>query len=154
MSAPLQPPKARFSICLLENGQHELLFLKRAQNAKLGANQWGFPAGHIEDGESPMNCARRELGEEIGFDHQLELQQTHPPVRDLFYGGQYEVHLFHFLWRGGTIALNNEHNDSRWVSKSDFAALDTVVGVDEDIFYLKIWPRHYLRADKLPPDHD
>jgi 8-oxo-dGTP pyrophosphatase MutT (NUDIX family) len=65
----LSAPKARFSICLLENKQHELLFLKRASNAKLGAKQWGFPAGHIEAGESPLECATRELLEEIGPQH-------------------------------------------------------------------------------------
>ena len=154
MSTVQQPPKARFSICLVENTDHQLLFLKRSANAKLGAKQWGFPAGHIERGESPMNCARRELDEEIGTEHDLELLQTHPPVRDLFYGGRYEVHLYHFLWRTGTIRLNDEHTEYRWVQQSDFLALDTVLGVDEDIYYLSIWPAEYLHQDRLPPRND
>lgn len=150
MGTTSQPPKARFSICLLENINHELLFLKRSPNAKLGANQWGFPAGHIEKNESPMNCARRELDEEIGPEHHLALQQAHPPVRDLFYGGQYEVHLFHFLWHSGSINLNHEHSEYRWVNKANFPELDTVLGVDEDIFHLKIWPDEYLHQNKIP----
>ena len=149
-----QPPKARFSICLLENVDQQLLFLKRSTTAKLGAKQWGFPAGHIESGESPMNCARRELDEEIGTEHHLELLRTHPPVRDLFYGGLYEVHLFHFRWHTGKIILNQEHNEYRWVQKSDFLELDTVLGVDEDIYYLNIWPTKYLHQDRLPPRDD
>ena len=151
MHVSQRQPQARFAICLLENAENQLLFLKRAANAKLGANQWGFPAGHIELDESPMNCARRELDEEIGSDHQLVLQQSHPPVRDLFYGGEYEVHLFHFLWRDGIIRLNDEHSDYRWIGKTEFSTLDTVLGVDEDIYYLNIWPAAYLDQQKLPP---
>ena len=103
MPKNLAPPKARFSICLLENSAHELLFLKRSANSTMGPNQWGFPAGHIEQNESPMNCARREIDEEIGLGHTLELRQVHAPVRDSFYGGHYEIHLFHFIWREGAI---------------------------------------------------
>ncbi len=143
--------KARFSICLLENRENKLLFLKRSNEAKLGAGQWGFPAGHIEPHESPNECAIRELNEEIGPRHTLTLHQTHPPIRDSFYGGHYEVHLFHYFWQDGEIALNDEHVDYRWVGQTELASLDTVLGVDEDIYYLKIWPTKCLDSEKLPP---
>ena len=29
---------------------------------------WGFPKGHLEDGESPADAARRETGEETGLE--------------------------------------------------------------------------------------
>lgn len=32
---------------------------------------WGFPKGHLEDGESPADAARRETGEETGLDRLL-----------------------------------------------------------------------------------
>lgn len=143
--------KARFSICLIENQRHELLFLKRSDEASFGAGLWGFPGGHIEVDESATECATRELDEEIGAEHHLALRQIHPPVRDTFYGGHYEVHLFHFSWKSGSIKLNQEHAEFRWVDKADFASLDTVLGVDEDIYYLKVWPVEYLDPQKLPP---
>jgi 8-oxo-dGTP pyrophosphatase MutT (NUDIX family) len=31
-------------------------------------DNWGFPKGHLEDGESPADAARRETGEETGLD--------------------------------------------------------------------------------------
>lgn len=150
----LSAPKARFSICLLENEQHELLFVRRASGATFAADQWGFPGGHIEGSESPMQCAVRELDEEIGEDHTLTLRQAHEPVRDSFYGGNYEIHLFHFIWTAGVVSLNEEHSEYRWVDKSNFAKLDTVLGVDEDIYYLGIWPLECLHPDKLPPSHE
>ena len=150
MAENLPPPKARFSICLLENVAHELLFLKRSPSSSMGPGQWGFPAGHIEEHESPMNCARREIDEEIGIGHLLELRQVHAPVRDSFYGGHYEIHLFHFIWREGTIVLNEEHTDFRWIGKHQLAALDTMLGIDEDIYYLDIWPLQYLNAERFP----
>jgi 8-oxo-dGTP pyrophosphatase MutT (NUDIX family) len=30
-------------------------------------DNWGFPKGHLEDGESPADAARRETGEETGL---------------------------------------------------------------------------------------
>jgi len=34
-------------------------------------DNWGFPKGHLEDGESPADAARRETAEETGLDHLL-----------------------------------------------------------------------------------
>ncbi len=34
-------------------------------------DNWGFPKGHLEDGESPADAARRETGEETGLDRLL-----------------------------------------------------------------------------------
>jgi 8-oxo-dGTP pyrophosphatase MutT (NUDIX family) len=48
---------------------------------------WGFPKGHLEDGESPADAARRETGEETGLDR-LVLQG---PIR---------VIDWHFRFRG------------------------------------------------------
>jgi 8-oxo-dGTP pyrophosphatase MutT (NUDIX family) len=48
---------------------------------------WGFPKGHLEDGESPADAARRETAEETGLD-QLVLQG---PIR---------VIDWHFRFRG------------------------------------------------------
>ena len=33
-----------------------------------GANQWGFPGGHMEVGELTIDCAKRELKEETGIE--------------------------------------------------------------------------------------
>lgn len=141
---------ASYAITLLENSDNQLLFLKRSHYAELGARQWGFPAGHIESGESPQKCAARELTEEIGTQLKMQYIRQFGPVRDSCYGGIYEIWLFHFRWLGGNIELNHEHSDYSWVSREQFRELDTVDGIDEDIAYLEIWPLEFLNRNKLP----
>jgi 8-oxo-dGTP pyrophosphatase MutT (NUDIX family) len=50
-------------------------------------DNWGFPKGHLENGESPADAARRETAEETGL-HHLSLQG---PIR---------VIDWHFRFRG------------------------------------------------------
>jgi len=50
-------------------------------------DNWGFPKGHLENGESPAEAATRETAEETGLDH-LKLQG---PIR---------VIDWHFRFRG------------------------------------------------------
>ena len=143
-------PEARFSINVVENDAGELLMLKRSAAARLAPGRWGFPAGHVEAGESPEDCAVRELKEEIGSEFKVQPLQVAGPVRDTQYGGKYQIWLYHYRWLDGRIALNHEHTDYAWVSKEDFRGYDPMPGTDEDIVYLDIWPREYLREELLP----
>ena len=142
--------KARFSINILENSQNEILLLKRSKKMQLGPGLWGFPAGHIEDNESPQDCAMRELHEEIGNEFRIELINHIGPLRDSFYGGIYRIYLYHHRWLDGTVILNPEHTDYAWAGKQEFKNYCVMDGIDEDIFYLGIWPIEFLNHDKLP----
>jgi 8-oxo-dGTP diphosphatase len=146
-----KPIKAKFSINILENSQNEILLLKRGIGATLGPGLWAFPAGHIEDGETPEVCAYRELSEEIGSDINIRLVNELGPIRDTLFGGIYQIYLFHHRWIDGTITLNNEHTDYAWVTSQDYKLYDVMDGLDEDIYYLGIWPRSCLNEAKLPP---
>jgi len=141
---------ARFAINVLENSAGEILLLKRRGDKKLGGGLWGFPAGHIEAGETPEQCAWRELREEIGDDFHTELLQRYGPVHDTWYGGIYEVHLFHRRWLDGTVLMNDEHTDYAWVSREAYRNYEIMDGIDEDLYYLGIWPVEFLNKDKLP----
>jgi len=142
--------KARFSINVLENDRNEILLLKRGHLTTFGPGLWGFSAGHIESGETPEACSLRELREEIGNHMEVELINRMGPVRDSFYGGIYQIYLFHYRWRQGEIRLNHEHTEFCWVDKEQFRSFTVMDGIDEDLLYLGIWPRQYLNADKLP----
>lgn len=140
----LPPIEARFSINLVENARSELLLLKRSPDAKLGAGLWAFPAGHIETGETPAACALRELEEEIGNSFTLETVGWLGPVRDSYFGGVFELYLYHRRWITGDIRLNHEHTDYAWVGREHYRAYRVMSGTDEDIRYFNIWPPNYL----------
>ena len=46
--------------------------------------------------------------------------------------------------------MNNEHIAFRWVAKQDIAKMDIMLGVEEDIEILGIWPKKYLNSERLP----
>ena len=126
--------------------------LKRRPDSKLGAGMWGLPAGKIETDETPEAAAFREMAEEIGPGHEVEMVRYVGPFRDTYYGGQFEIHLFQFNWTAGEIVLNDEHTEYAWVSREDFGSYEVMDGIDEDIAILGFWPLRYLNADRVP-DH-
>ena len=146
------PPTARYALDLLIDPSGRLLMLKRSPDATLGPGLWGLPAGKIEAGETPQAAALREMTEEIGTGHEVELMHYVGPFRDTYYGGRYEIHLFRFKWTDGEVVLNEEHTDFAWVSREDFGSYEVMDGIDEDIAILGIWPLRYLNADRVP-DH-
>ncbi len=148
---PLSKPKDRFSICLIEDDQQRLLFLQRAPDRALGPSLWGFPAGHIEAGESARECAYREMKEEIGPEVRVQELRSLGPLRDSFYGGVYEIHLYHLRWQSGAIVLNHEHTAYLWADVTSYRALSLMKGIEEDIALLDIWPRAALNPANLPP---
>ncbi|MGD9600342.1 MAG: NUDIX hydrolase [Gammaproteobacteria bacterium] len=148
---PAAPIKARFAICVIEDDARRVLFLKRAGDRPLGPGLWGFPAGHIEDGETPRECATRELAEEIGPHVRVAEIRALAPIRDSFYGGVYEIHLFHLRWLGGEIVLNFEHTEFRWADAVTHRDLPMMDGIEEDLALLGIWPREVFDPARLPP---
>lgn len=133
-----QAIEARFAICVLRNRDDQLLLVRRSHDRKLGPGRWGFPGGHIEAGESPGDCAWRELGEEIGSDHRVELIRSAGPFRDRHYGGRFEAHLFLYHWHAGAITLDDEHIDYCWVSIEDMRDYSLMPGIDEDLAHLDL----------------
>ena len=45
-----------------------LLLTRRAQHLRNHPGQWAFPGGRLDDGESPVEAALREMREEVGVD--------------------------------------------------------------------------------------
>ena len=140
----------RFALNLILDEKARLLMLLRHDEAKLGPNQWGLPAGKIETGETPKEAAERERIEEIGLTHAVQFVRYYGPIRDTYYEGKYEIHLFQFNWEKGEIHLNREHKDFTWVAKEEISEMDVMLGIEEDIAILEIWPVSYLNKNRLP----
>ena len=147
----VKTPSARYALNIVLDSDNRILLLKRSIKVAMGAEKWGFPAGKIELGETPKAAAARELEEEIGDKHEVLSERFLGPIRDYFYGGQYEIYLFQKRWKTGRIILNHEHTDSVWASPENFQCFDAMKGIEEDIAMLQLWPKSALNPNKLPP---
>jgi len=95
----------------IENGRPLYLLLKHP-------SYWGFPKGHLEDGETEEDTARRELAEEAG----LTEVEIVPDFREVIeYWFKKEGHSIHkkvifFLARteNTDLTLSSEHEDAGW----------------------------------------
>jgi bis(5'-nucleosidyl)-tetraphosphatase len=111
---PKDRTAAGFVLACEIKGQRLYLLLK---NARHGA--WGFPKGHSEDDETPMQTALRETREETGItDLQVipgfevsDTYQVHTPKR-----GEYRKTVTYFLARTPKAAhvQSHEHAASGW----------------------------------------
>nr|WP_276576443.1 8-oxo-dGTP diphosphatase MutT [Caldicoprobacter algeriensis] len=50
---------------------NKILIAQRAEGQKL-AGKWEFPGGKIEDGETPEECLKREIKEELDIDIEVD----------------------------------------------------------------------------------
>jgi 8-oxo-dGTP pyrophosphatase MutT (NUDIX family) len=108
-----------FRIC--DGGVVEFLQLRRTRDPMRGA--WHPVMGHMQAGESAIDCARREVGEEVGLDARApealgswQLEQVRP-----FFLAEADAivlspRLALRVTADWTPRLNDEHDAARWVA--------------------------------------
>jgi len=104
-----------------------VLILLRGESDPWMPLHWGLPGGHVEDGESYVEGAARELSEET--DIHLDISELRyvdylrtPEGRICVFGAylDYEPHVD---------LLDGEHEASEWVYPRDFRFYRTVPGL-------------------------
>ena len=113
-------------ICSYENGTKKYALVQGRYTGK-----WSFPKGHSNEGETPMECTKREVWEETG------IESLPDPIEYLKVGyGYYYLFIvpmkFH-LYPHDT----NEIMKTAWVSMEEMAAMSLNADVN-----------HYIRNEK------
>jgi len=106
--------------CAIIEYEGKILCTQRSASMSLPL-KWEFPGGKIHDGESPEECLKRELREELGVEASVgkSLPETTHHYPD------FSVTLHPFICRivSGQITLH-EHNAYVWLPMEELHTLD------------------------------
>lgn len=64
-------PHKKIGVAVIKNEEGKILIDKRLSTG-LMANLWEFPGGKIEEGETVIECIKREIKEELGIEINVE----------------------------------------------------------------------------------
>lgn len=113
---------------IIRNARNEILVARRKNYLSQGA-LWEFPGGKLKLNESPEECLRREVKEELGIEIRVEkiwhgVNYSYPDKNILLI-----AYLAHFV--SGKIILT-DHSAAKWISVNDldkihFSAADVPI---------------------------
>jgi 8-oxo-dGTP diphosphatase len=98
----------------------KILIARRKKDDPL-KDKWEFPGGKVEDNETPEECLRRELHEELGIDSKVgdficasKYEYAHISIELLAYKVRYVSGEFKAY----------DHEELKWISPSDLVKYD------------------------------
>ena len=104
-------------LVLLNSGK--VLLLRHSSTSSHEGGHWDFPKGHIDEGESEIQTALRELEEETGIAYTNVIAGFRDTITYTFSGGQEqigkEVVFFLATTKENKVTLSHEHIDYSWL---------------------------------------
>jgi|YNPNPStandDraft_1061719.scaffolds.fasta_scaffold01500_8 8-oxo-dGTP diphosphatase len=97
------------------------VLLARRPERGANASKWEFPGGKLREGESPEDCLRRELQEELGIE--VEVGEVFHVVNHPYAWGSVLLLAYLCRWRGGEIRLT-EHSACQWAQMDRLVQFD------------------------------
>ena len=103
--------KTKGAIVVILDDQDRTLLLKRIPQAYWAPDQWAFPGGKIDDGETPLAAAIRETEEETTLEVlNLRPLAIEPPK---------PVEIYYTRDFTGTVQIDEEHTDWMWATREE-----------------------------------
>lgn len=93
----------------------ETVILIRQYRHAVGGHIWEIPAGTLEAGEAPLDCARRELTEETGYS-----ADTYEKIGEIVPVPGYSDERIHLFVAVGLSSGNQELDEGEWLEVHRF----------------------------------
>jgi 8-oxo-dGTP diphosphatase len=104
--------KMKVCCAVIQNASGEVLLVQRPAYKKNG-NQWEFPGGKVEDGESLEECIHREILEELSI--HIFIKRTLPFVQHSYQNVTIELYPFLCSFDSSERIRLNEHINLKWI---------------------------------------
>jgi 8-oxo-dGTP pyrophosphatase MutT (NUDIX family) len=113
-----------------------VLILKRSQRVRTNKDRWAGVSGYVEDGETPVETAYKELEEEVtARSDQVRLVRQADPLtfRDREHDTTWVVHPFLFEDLGVDVRLDWEHTKATWIEPRELHRYETVKSLERTL---------------------
>jgi len=106
--------------CAIIEKEGRILAAQRSESMSMPL-KWEFPGGKIDNGETPEQCLRRELIEELG----IEVEVGRPLPQESYPYSEFSITLLPFFCTlsGGEITLH-EHRAFAWLKPGELDRFD------------------------------